>query len=221
MRAAKSARGVTLIEIAVALAILAIVTALGVATMSGARPRMDVNSMSAQFAAKVGEAQVRALRNRRDVWLIIYVSGGPDEATENGGYFIYEPLSGTFNFAGYSVADGPAAQTPGDVVSSHLWFRPEIKSGRVSFADPPAAIPLDGPFAGTTVNQACTFCTDHADGFRGAMVFSPDGEVMFRNGDGDDSGLTQGVVTLTSNLNDTSGHKAIAVSATGLTRVTK
>jgi prepilin-type N-terminal cleavage/methylation domain-containing protein len=219
MRVPKSQRGVTLIEIAVALAILGIITALSIGAMSGARPRMDINSMSAQLAATVGEAQARAFRNRRDVWLIVYVASD-DPPAKNGGYFIYESLSGTFDFGSYSVADGPQPQMPGDVVGSPLWFRPEITSGRVSFADPDPTFALPALFVGNA-ESACSFCTATDDGRRGAMVFSPDGEVTFRDGTGSTLGLTQGALTLSSNLDPEHVRAAIAVSATGLTRVAK
>jgi prepilin-type N-terminal cleavage/methylation domain-containing protein len=219
MTVLKSPRGVTLIEMAVALAVLAIISALGFAALSEMRPRMDLNSMSAQFAAATGEAQARALRSQQVVWLIVYVDG-PDASTENGGYVIYEPLSGAFDWPTYSVVGSALPHAPGDVVASQVWFRPEITSGRVRFAHAGADFPLAAPFAGTA--QRCSFCTASADGLRGAMVFAPDGEVTFRDGTAATPlPISQGVVTLSSDLDIESTRAAIAVSATGLTRVTK
>lgn len=217
----KSARGVTLIEIAVALAILGIVTALSVAALGGMRPRMDVSSMSTQFAAAVGEAQARALRNQRDVWLMVYVEGAEAPAL-NGGYVIYESRSGTFDFPSYSVAGGAEPQVAGDVVALQTWFRPEITSGRVSFAAPTEAFPLVVPFGGLQAEEDCNFCTDVDDGRRGAIVFEPNGDVRFVRGDGTpDTDLGVAIVTLLSDLDSDFARAAIAVNVTGLTRVTK
>ncbi|MCI0571755.1 MAG: prepilin-type N-terminal cleavage/methylation domain-containing protein [Myxococcaceae bacterium] len=159
MRAQRSP-GFTLLELAVALAIAAILTALSVAALDGLRTRASFSNVSARIAQGVRQTRAEAF--------------GRGVATA----FIVDTVDG--RWWGVEAPDGfdvdafdPAA--PGTVIVSG------------SFPEGITFGPTDGygaslaaPFAGVPVTSACSFCRDAGtnQGF-GAVVFEPRGGARF------------------------------------------
>lgn len=213
----RSERGVTFVELMIALAVLSLVTVVSVASLGGLRPRMSVSVATQQFLALLGEAQSRALSTQRDVWVIVYASGAAPPAS-HGGFLLYEAQPG-FDFGTWSALGGALPQSPGDRVGTEAWFHSAGSETLVSIDTAGAAFALSAPFAGSS--SGCSFCSiEEGEGTRGAIVFHPDGQVSFVDGEGEETNAAQGVITLTGEAGD-QNRMAVAVSAAGLARASK
>jgi type II secretory pathway pseudopilin PulG len=197
---------VTLIEMAVTLAIIGIVMALSFATLSQLGDWADPQSAASDLSGALSLARARAVERGSDVWLILYedIDRNGSAAQGNGAYFLLEDR--LFNFkdgtgapAGsltYIDFQPPNRITPlpaqgmlmeSKYLDSYSFTRDRSTvrfgaSGTLSF---------DAPFTGLTPS-ACSFCDGSPR--RGAVVFDQDGSARFYKGDGTPVTLAGGTV---------------------------
>lgn len=197
-------RGFTMVELVVAISIVAILGALAYDTMRRARPRATFSGVAVELQAVVHGARLQALADGMPVAVLVF----PDYVTPGGGQgriIVYEdgaqpdgtfPFfkatvpAGVLNFDGYDPA-ALAATPPGRVVTT-LDLPPGVKIG------PPiglgvAALPF--PYGGVTTNVACSFCT--GTNRRGAIAFDQRGRVSFYSASGTPiAGVSGGSVSI-------------------------
>lgn len=175
-------RGFTLIEIAVTLAVVAILAGLAAVGMQRMKPRANLSSTAAQLTALLNGARQNALSTGRNTVVMIF----PQFANPGGGtgrVVLYEDGAFNFfsasaapNFSGYDPAN-PLASGTLDVLET-LDLPREVTFGLGGLAAPTLTAPYNLITAGT-----CSFCAASGDG-RGAVVFDPHGRALFYQGNG-------------------------------------
>jgi prepilin-type N-terminal cleavage/methylation domain-containing protein len=207
-------RGFTLIELAVVLAIAAVIAALAWTNLWRLRPRAQLADASSELVALVHGARQHALATSNDVVMVFpqFAFNG-----STGRVIVYEDGNANFltdgsplNFGGYV----PAVLRAGDrssVVAQYdlprnIVVGPALGGG--------AAAALPAPLAGIPVNIDCSFC--RADGDRrGAIRFDSRGRAFFYSGNTGAGGPAANVVggSLSLSAPEVGGQRTLIITS--------
>jgi len=194
-RTSAQSRGFTMVEMAVVLAIIAVLTAGGYIAISRQRPRSYLANTAADVHALLHGARLTAMANGHNVVVMVF----PDLNTPGGGrgrLVLYE--DGAFNFFSNAAPAGenldsydPTLRRAGanSVVLEVLDLPRDVRVGPTTGMGATAV--LTAPLDGIAVNVACGFCRAGGDR-RGAILFDPRGRAWFYAQNGAPMALTQG-----------------------------
>lgn len=177
----RPARGFTVLELVVVIAIIVVLGAITFGSFSRQLPRANLNSAASELQAALHGARQHALATGHDVWVMVF----PQYVTSSGTgrIIVYEDAASSFAAGGTLTVGNydPATLAfvaPGQVVTTvdlptGIVVGPAI--GRGSSASLPA------PLSGVDVTKGCSFCSTSGDG-RGAVRFRPNGSASFYAG---------------------------------------
>jgi prepilin-type N-terminal cleavage/methylation domain-containing protein len=207
-------RGFTIIEVAVVLAIVAILVALGYPLASRARPRAELAGLGTEIHALMHRARQEALARGKDVAVIFY----PTAATRFGQGRIL------------AIADEPGGFMAGAAPAGNIDYctaTPSLNGERLGGIDLPAGVTLSVParaqafpFPYNLVPApvgGCSFCSGTVPGGggpRGAVRFDSRGRAAFYADCGIPSELPNGGSVAITN-NDLGGSRVLAVLPSG------
>lgn len=180
-RHAPALAGFTLIEVAIVLAIIAILAAAAGSSFVRSKPRADLANAAAELHALLHQARQSALATGTPVAVLVYPGHTPDGAARSKGYFIvYRDACFDFFSArsacGLSFADyDPAVLKAGGAseVLDTMTLPAGIAVGPATGMG--ASASLKAPLQGVSVNVACSFCGTKG----GAVQFNPRGQATF------------------------------------------
>jgi prepilin-type N-terminal cleavage/methylation domain-containing protein len=174
--------GFTFVELAVVIAISAVLAVLGWSNLWRLRPRARLADASSELVALVHGARQHALATGNDVAVMVFPTYA--SAGSTGRVIVYEDGDATFfsdagapNFAGYD----PAVLRTGNrgVVVADYDLPRNVVVGPTAGAGASAA--LVAPLAGIPINVDCSFCMTGGDR-RGAIRFDSRGRAFFYAG---------------------------------------
>jgi prepilin-type N-terminal cleavage/methylation domain-containing protein len=175
------ARGFTLVEVAITIAIVGIVAALAFTSFVRQKPRASLATSTAELQSLLHGARQTALATGHDVVVMVF----PDFTSTNsvGRVILYEDGDFTF-FTGGAVNFGaydPASHATGgrSQVLDTIDLPFGVTVGPATGMGPTAI--LAAPYAGVPVNVACSFCATSGD-HRGAVRFDSRGRASFYQG---------------------------------------
>ncbi len=177
--------GFTLIELAVVIAIVAILSTIAYSSLARNKPRANLASAAVELQALLHEARQSALASGEPVAVLFYPGySGPGTAGATGYVIVYQDACFDFFTGGgtcgvaYGTYDPAllAAGTNGALQSAVL----DTMSLPTGVAVGPAAAMgagarLPAPLAGVPVDAACAFCGTTG----GAVRFDPRGQASF------------------------------------------
>lgn len=218
-------RGMTLIEVTVVLAIVAIMAAMTFGGWSMLARRTASQNAAHDLFSAISIARARATQTGNDVWFIVYPRG-PASLEGQGAYYIFEDIDGlfgdpasAFNFANHfspANVSPPAGATEGRLFQAGRMS--DYAGGSVAFGfhykfgfEPPFDA-LDA----TVPDVACSFCRPSApfgDASRGAIVFDANGSATFVDDRGDVLAPHPRAVSLAVKSGDDAKGVLFAVSA--------
>jgi prepilin-type N-terminal cleavage/methylation domain-containing protein len=177
-------RGFTLIEMAVVVAIIAVVAGLAIASFSRQRPRAHLASATAELHSLIHGARQTALSTGHDVVVMVF----PRFATSSGTGRVVVYEDGDFDFFTAGAAGGmdferfdPTGRRAGG--RSQVLEVFDLPAGVAFGASPGAPSSLPAPLNGIDISLDCTFCgvlSDH----RGAIRFDGRGRAWFHGANG-------------------------------------
>jgi prepilin-type N-terminal cleavage/methylation domain-containing protein len=202
----RKARGVTLIELAVVLALIAVIVTVTGVSMRRARPRATLGGATIELRGLLHQARQQALVSGADVAVMIF-PGVSGEANSLGRVVVYQDALFSFFNAGSAVHFGnydPLAlngafdvngNLKGEVIESinlprGVVFGPARGMG--------TSARLVAPFNSIPVTSECTFCLGAGAARRGAVVFDSRGRARFYGADGPPQVVDGGSISLTS-----------------------
>ena len=205
-------RGFTLVELAVAMAVAAILAALAAVGLQRFKPRAGLSSSAAQLTALLNAARQNALATGRDTVVMIFPQfqnpiGGTGRVVlyEDGNFDFFNP-GAPANFSGYDPAD-PAAAGRADVLET-LDLPRDVTFGLGGLAAPALAAPYN------LINAAaCSFCAPGGDG-RGALVFNSRGRALFYQASGAPIAPASGGTLALQGPAFMPGHRLVVITAT-------
>lgn len=190
--------GFTLVELAVVLAIIGVITAAAALSLSRARPRADLASAAAELHAVLHGARARALASGNDVAVMVFPNHdlgnerlGRVIVYEDGDFSLFDAAA-PVNLDGYDPAL-PAHGPRSEVVSV-------VDLPRRTRVGPATGLgaPLAAPYATVRVDSDCTFCAGAGAARRGAVVFDAAGAARFQSAAGAPLDVDGGSVSLTA-----------------------
>jgi len=177
----RTARGFTLVEVAVVVAIIAVVAALAFSSVSPMRSRAKLQGSSAELSALLHNARQSALATGRHTVVMFF----PDQANSEGGVgrvVVYEDAASNFfaaasnpNFEGWDATKLPGGASS---LAGHLDLPVGVRFSLAGLTAPT----FPAPFAAVTA-AACGFCGTGGD-HRGAIRFDSLGRAAFFDGNG-------------------------------------
>ena len=192
----KRARGFTLIEMMVVVAIIGVITALGLAAYGRIGEQSAPQNAAHDFYSAIQKAKATAMGKNSRVWVIVYPGIGADGAAGPGAWFMFEDRTGEFGGATASFRYSefhPVTNRDPDGVNVRLLeskFMETYSRGNAKFgAATGAALPtFKVPFTAlnglTAAKKTCSFCSGNGVALRGAIVFEGNGSARFLDGDG-------------------------------------
>lgn len=178
----RAARGFTLIEVVVTVAIIAVIAALAYTRLEPMKSRATLQGTAADVSALLHNARQNALATGRHTVVMFF----PDQVNPDGGtgrIMVYEDAASNFFLTGASpnFADWDATKIAG-VGSTALLAHVDLPRGvQLSLAGTSAPT-FPAPFSAITAS-ACGFCGTGGD-HRGAIRFDSRGRAAFFNGNG-------------------------------------
>ncbi|MFN0064311.1 MAG: Tfp pilus assembly protein FimT/FimU [Myxococcaceae bacterium] len=217
MQAAGPRTGFTLIELVVALAVVSIMVALGVAALSSLGRLTAPQTAASELSAHLSEARALAVEKSMDVWVVYFETLNKTGAvgTGQGGYIVLgdpdfsfgglipAPAVGEWRLATMPIpnCETPLTPTAGRVKVLRLVCYEQYSGANVLAADvgaAPFSITLPAPFLSLNpVSSRCSFCTAE----RGAIVFQDNGQARFVDGTGAPIAARSGYVGIASRDN--------------------
>jgi prepilin-type N-terminal cleavage/methylation domain-containing protein len=194
-------RGFTLVEMAVTLAIAAVILTMAFVGWGSQRQRAKVTGTILDLRAMVHAARQEALATGDDVAVMVF----PDFQVPNGGVgraIVYRDGNGTFftalspvNFGSYDPRTTDADSRSEVLASLDL----ELGYAFGPAAGQGAGRTLPAPFDNLPLDADCTFCDGGGGARRGAVVFDYAGRARFYSDNGAPlPATTGGSVTLTA-----------------------
>jgi prepilin-type N-terminal cleavage/methylation domain-containing protein len=198
-RQRNSQRGVTMIELMVVVAVMAIVAATAAIGMGRARPRANLVGATVELRSVLNLARQRALMSGLNVAVMVFpgYASSPDSL---GRIIVYQDAGSDLFKATAPVHFGtydPAVLAAGvndEVIATLDLPRGVVVGPSVGLG----STPLAAPFTGLPVNSDCTFCQGAGTARRGAVVFNSRGRASFYMADGLPIDVPGGSVSLTS-----------------------
>ena len=204
-------RGFTLIELAVTVAMIAILATLAYGVLIRQRPRANLLGATTELFALVRNARQNALATGRNTVVLVF----PDQANSEGGtgrvVLVEDPGATMFGATSPNFTSFSASRSFGN--ESLLGDIPFPKGVTVGFggAAPPT---LAAPYATVPSNVPCTFCSGSGD-HRGAIVFDYRGRARFYNATGAALAVSGGSIALQGGI-EFPGYRMLVVhGATG------
>jgi hypothetical protein len=181
-----------MVEMAITLAIVAIVATVAYDAMRRARPRATFEGVTAELQSLVHGARQQALAEGVPVAVLVF----PDYVTPGGGQgriVVYQDgafslfsTAAALNFDNYNPGV-LAATAPGKVVTTL-----DLPSGvKVGPATGLGAASVPFPYSGVATNVSCSFCNGSGN-HRGAIVFDARGRASFYSATGTALGASGG-----------------------------
>lgn len=223
--------GITMVELATVMAIIAILATLAAGSFQQMSARTGSMNASSEFGSALSIAKARATQTGNDVWVVVYPKGGPP-GKQRGAWYVFEDRDGAFgdfdsspgafNYRDhFSPTNLTSGSTQGRLLSSQLLY--DLSKIHVEFGYA-GQIQFRPPFASlnsTNRDQVtCSFCTPAAldATSRGAVVFRGDGSVQLY--DGAANPLTARRASMAIQSGDRSRAYLFAIStATGYTAI--
>jgi prepilin-type N-terminal cleavage/methylation domain-containing protein len=203
-------RGFTLIELAVVIAIIAVLATFAFTNLWRMRPRARLADASSELVALVHGARQRALSTGNDVVVMVFPGYvGPDSTGrvlvyEDGDYSLLT-TAGVPNLASY--VPGVLSHGPTSDVVATFDMPPAVVLAAGSIP-PPALV---APFAGVPVDVDCSFCTGTGADRRGAIRFDSRGRAFLYGAPGAPLADTAGTISMATP--ETSGQRTLVVVA--------
>lgn len=202
-------RGFTIIEVAITLAVTAILATVAYTSLARARPRANLMGSATELEAVLRNARQNALSTGRDTVVMVFPQNkNPDGGT--GSIITWEDTTHTFfggtppNFASFD----PKALAATDNLLGKIDLPRGITFGLGGMAAPALEKPYSAIGAG-----ACSFCATGGDG-RGAVVFDPQGRARFYSAPGAELPVFGGTVALQGTPN-VEGYRLLIISKPG------
>jgi prepilin-type N-terminal cleavage/methylation domain-containing protein len=195
MRRNPNARGYTLIEAAVVLGIVAVVTAAAYASLSAMRPRASLAGTASEITGLLYNARQNSLATGNHTVVMVF----PRQANGDGGVgrvVAYEDPTLRFFSAASAVNFGnwTGSRNP-QVQGANLIGSVDLPPGVVIGLGSAGAPALPAPYDAVTASE-CNFCSTSGDG-RGAVVFDSRGAARFFSSTGTTLSLTAGTLAVT------------------------
>jgi prepilin-type N-terminal cleavage/methylation domain-containing protein len=182
----RSQPGFTLVEMAVVVAIAAVIVALGYSSLARMRPRGELASATAEVQSAIHGARLAAMAAGKNVVVMFFPQFQVGEGL--GRVIIYE--DGDYNFFTTAASPDPTfgGYNPAVLASgpnSRVLDTLDLPRGVV--VGPPtgmgAGAALAAPLNLVDVTRACSFCAGGGDR-RGALVFDSNGRLSFYDQNG-------------------------------------
>jgi prepilin-type N-terminal cleavage/methylation domain-containing protein len=189
-----STRGFTVLELAIAVAIVAIVATLAYTSLALARPRATLQSTAAELSALLKNARQNGLATGHPT-VVVLLPNQPNASAGTGRFLVYEDPAFTFVTAAGTPNLGTLDPTTyaggqGTTLLGSLELPPQVAVS-LNGRSPPA---LPAPFD-VVAASACNFCSASGDG-RGAIVFDARGRARFYSGVGAESASAGATIAL-------------------------
>jgi Tfp pilus assembly protein PilE len=207
-------RGITLIELAVVLAIATTLISLSVMAFGNFKSSVKAKNVSGDFLSTLGHARARALARQRTQLIVIDAVAG---ANGTYGFYHFEDAAQPPNvFAPTNLSAILATLNPSQPSTAPNPYVLLLVDSNYDSANPylaatngwPNALPF--PFTPLSINTTggCSFCSVGT----GAIAFLPNGRAIFSDGN-----ATGGLVVLQSVARNgvATGQAGLAISPTG------
>lgn len=178
--AVAQARGFTILELIVVIAIVGVLAALSLAALSRINTRVAPQNAAYEFSSMLSKARSRALQRNSDVWLVVYPNLTRTGGKGKGAFFIFEDPDGDFGTHYAGLAFDPLADSlPGRVRRIESIFLEDLGGRHVGFCVNGTPT-FPEPYASLTP-KPCSFCGggDTDENRRGAVVFRAEGGARF------------------------------------------
>lgn len=211
--------GFTLIEIAIVVAVIGVLTALAYGSIARQRPRANLASTTAEFHALLHGARLTAMANGRNVVAMVFPTfrnreGGTGRVIlYEDGDFDFFSAAAVVNFGGYA----PATLSAGvrSQVLEVIDLPPAVQVGPATGMG--AGATLVAPLDGIAVDVSCGFCAAGGDR-RGAVMFDPRGRAWFYSQNGAPNAVTKGA-SISFEAPEVTGSRTVVITnATGAVR---
>jgi prepilin-type N-terminal cleavage/methylation domain-containing protein len=211
--------GFTLVEAAVAMAIVLILAALAIPSLFRQRPRARLATTTAEVHSLIHTARQQALATGHDVWVLVF----PRQATSDGVGRVVVYEDGNFDFATVNAPGGmdldrfdPVQRAVGP--RSQVVNTVDLPSGVTLGTDGSAPATLPAPLAGINLSTGCSFCGPLTDG-RGGIRFDARGRASFYGRAGPPTVAQGGALNLTSSPTLQGTRTLVVTPVTGAVRV--
>jgi prepilin-type N-terminal cleavage/methylation domain-containing protein len=204
--ARRRARGMTLIEIVVVLALIAIVAALSLNALSGLQPQANYSKVSSDFMGALQQARAEAFGQGATIAFVVDTAGNR--------YWAVQPLSvDTATFL--DTFDPADPEASGKIIvngtmTSGVTFGPAAGYGQ-ALTVPFANVPSYASSSPAPNENYCSFCrTSGTNSDFGLIVFDPTGSVRFNS----EAPAAPGQqVTITGTINNMAKTQTLAIIA--------
>ncbi len=177
----RSTRGFTLIEFMTVVGIIAIIAAVAASSLTRARPRSNLASITVELQSALHAARQRALASGEEVAVLVFPGFSPATGV-TGRIIVYQDgdaslfdAAAAVNFDAYDpavLAFGPRSEILATIdLPEGVTVGPRLGLG--------SGAALPAPWAGVPVTADCTFCDGNGAARRGAVVFDPRGRARF------------------------------------------
>ncbi len=185
-RKRRTQTGFTLVEMAVVVAIAAVIAALAYSSLARMRPRGELASVTAELQAAIHGARLTAMANGKNVVVMFFPQYAVRQTVgrviiyEDGDFSFFSTVGGVApTFDGYDpavLAAGPNSRVLDTIdLPRGVVFGPPTGIG--------AGATLPAPLNLVNVTTFCSFCLAGGDR-RGAMVFDTTGRLSYYSANG-------------------------------------
>lgn len=207
------ARGFTLIEMMLTVALIGILAALAWSSLSRQRPRHTLSGFFVELRALVHSARQNAFATGQRTLVLVFPNQGGGGGI--GRIVVYQDGDASFfssdaavNFEGFAPSS-PSAGANGRIVDvvdfpAHVTVGPPAGHG--------AGAVMAAPFDGIALDRACGFCAGAGPAARGAIAFEPTGAATFYAGNGAPLDLPAGA-SLSLTADELAEIRTLAVAA--------